>query len=234
MKKLGLVGGLGPVSTLDYYKLINERYREIVKPTSVAGDNPEMVVYSLNLGVAYEMVSAADWPRLADYQMNAVEKCIAAGADFCAIAANTAHIVFDEMEKRSSVPLVGMIDETCKYAKEHHWQRILVFGTKFTMQSGLYENTGKKYGIECVVPGEADQTIIQDIIFPNLEANIVDPAQKKEILALSRRLLAELHVDALVLGCTELPLIIKEGELETNLIDAASCHIDAIVKEILA
>lgn len=234
MKKLGLVGGLGPISTLDYYRLINERYRDIVKPKSVAGDNPEMIVYSLNLGVAYEMVSASDWSSLADYQMSAVEKCIAAGADFCAIAANTAHIVFEEMVKRSSVPLVGMIDETCKYAKENGWKRILVFGTKFTMQSGLYENTGKKYGIECVVPDEPSQDIIQNIIFPNLEANIVDAGQKREILSLSNKLLLELDVDALVLGCTELPLIIKEGELETRLIDAASCHIDAIVKQILA
>ena len=144
MKKPGLIGGLGPVSTLDYYKLINERYKDIVKPESVAGDNPEMIIYSLNLGVAYEMVSASDWKTLADYQMVGVEKCIAAGADFCAIAANTAHIVFEEMKERSSVPLVGMIDETCKYAKQNGWKRVLVFGTKFTMQSGLYENTGKK------------------------------------------------------------------------------------------
>ena len=233
MKKLGLVGGLGPVSTLEYYNLINKRYRDIVKPESVAGENPEMIIYSLNLGVAYEMVSASDWTSLADYQMGAIEKCIAAGADFCAIAANTAHIVFEEMVKRSSVPLIGMIDETCKYAKKNGWNKVLVYGTKFTMQSGLYENTGKKYGVECIVPDEASQDIIQSIIFPNLEANIVDPVQKKQILSLSNELLSKLDVDALVLGCTELPLIIEEGDLKIPLIDAASCHIDAIVKYIL-
>ena len=72
MKKLGLVGGLGPVSTLEYYNLINKRYRDIVKPESVAGENPEMIIYSLNLGVAYEMVSTSDWTSLTDYQMGAI------------------------------------------------------------------------------------------------------------------------------------------------------------------
>ncbi len=233
MKKLGLVGGLGPVSTLDYYRLINERYKDIVKPKSVAGDNPEMIIYSLNLGVAYELVSASDWTGLSDYQMSAVEKCVAAGADFCAVAANTAHIVFDEMVKRSSVPLIGMIDETCKYASENGFKKILVFGTKFTMQSGIYENTGKKYGVQCIVPDEASQNIIQNIIFPNLEANIVDPGQKEEILSLSKKLFKDLDVDALVLACTELPLIIKDEDLDIPIIDVASCHIDAIVKQIL-
>ena len=108
MKKLGLVGGLGPVSTLEYYNLINKRYRDIVKPESVAGENPEMIIYSLNLGVAYEMVSTSDWTSLTDYQMGAIEKCIAAGADFCAIAANTAHIVFEEMAANGMLGLLGL------------------------------------------------------------------------------------------------------------------------------
>ena len=137
------------------------------------------------------------------------------------------------MIRRSSVPLIGMIDETCKYAKKNGWNKVLVFGTKFTMQSGLYENTGKKYGVECIVPDEASQDIIQSIIFPNLEANVVDSAQKKQILSLSNELLSKLDVDTLVLGCTELPLIIEEEDLEIPLIDAARCHIDAIVEYIL-
>lgn len=154
MKKLGLVGGLGPVSTLDYYRLINEKYRDIVKPESVAGDNPHMTIESLNLGVAYEIVSAGDWDKLTEYQMGAINRCYAAGAEFAAIASNTGHIVFDQMIELSPIPLVGIIDETCKYAKSKDLRKLLVYGTKFTMDSGLYEKTGEKYGIECIVPDE--------------------------------------------------------------------------------
>ena len=233
MKKFGLVGGLGPMSTLDYYKGIHDEYRKRVKSTSVSGDNPPMVIDSLNLAVAYDIVERKDWKKLAAWLLESIGVLHKAGAEFAAIASNTAHIVFDEIQAGSPIPILGMIDEVCLFAKSNKLAKLLVFGTGFTMASDMYEKACIKCGIQVVVPVKEDQKAIHDIIFPNLEAGVVLPEQKKIMLGIAKKMLAEHKADALVLGCTELPLIIKEGDLDTVLLDTTKVHIDAIVKEII-
>jgi len=234
MKKLGLVGGLGPMSTLDYYKGINELYREKAETLSIAGANPPMFIDSLNLAVAYDMVERKDWDNLAGWLTESICVLHEAGAQFAAIAANTAHIVFDKVQANSPIPVVGMIDEVCKFANERGLKKLIVFGTGFTMESGMYEKVCETYGIEAIVPNREDQHTIHHIIFPNLEAGIILADQKKTMLDIARKLLTKHEAGSLVLGCTELPLIIKEGDLDTVLIDTTRVHIEAIVSRILS
>ena len=234
MKKFGLVGGLGPISTLEYYKSIHDLYREKVVTTGMCASNPPMVIDSLDLAVAYDLVSRKDWNTLSEWLIASIKRLHGAGAEFAAIAANTAHIVFDEIQAGSPIPITGIVDETCKFAHAKGLNKLIVFGTGFTMESGMYEKACAKVGIEAIVPSEEDQKIIHNIIFPNLEAGIALEEEKAAMLGIANKMLAAHQADALVLGCTELPLIIKEGDLDTVLIDTTQVHIEAIVREILS
>ena len=234
MKKLGLIGGVGYMSTLDYYKGINEAYQKRVNTGQFkSGENPPMTIESLNLAIAYELAQKEDWKGFARLFIDAVDTLHDAGADFGAIAANTAHIVFDEIKASSPIPLIGIVDETCKKAKAKGHKKLIVFGTGFTMKSGMYEVKCAKYGIEAIVPNKAQQQLIHNIIFPNLEGGIVLESERKVILDIGRDIIKEHKADALVLGCTELPLAIKDEDLDVELLDTTAIHIDAILDYLL-
>lgn len=233
MRKLGLVGGIGPMSTLDYYRGINDEYRRRVRTTSPSGDNPPIVIDSLNLAVAYELVDRKDWSALADWLLASIDRLHAAGAQVAAMAANTAHIVFEEVQERSPIPLIGLVDQTCSWAAAHDHRKVLVLGTRFTMASGMYQKAFRRLDIDAVVPHPHDQDVIHDIIFPNLEAGIVLDSQKRVMLDLVGTLIQEHGVDACVLGCTELPLMLKEGDLDTVFIDTTQVHVTALVDALL-
>ena len=232
MKKLGLVGGIGPASTLEYYKIINEEYQRRFAKQSKSGENPPMVIDSLNLAVAYDLVEKKDWENFAKLFTDSINILHQAGADFAAIAANTAHIVFDEIQARSPIPVIGIVDETCKYTQMRGCKKVIIFGTGFTMSSGMYEKKLAKYDIEAISPNEADRQTIHNIIFPNLEAGIVLEHEKTVMQDIAEKMLAEHKADALLLGCTELPLMIKEGDLDTHLIDTTKIHIESILRKI--
>jgi len=232
MKKLGLVGGIGPASTIEYYKSINEGYHNSLTNPAKCGENPPMVIESINLSVAYDLVEKKDWAKFADLFIDSIHVLHAAGAEVAAITANTAHIVFDEVQKQSPIPLIGLVDETCKYAQSKGCKKAVVFGTAFTMSSKMYENKCEKYNIEAIVPDESDQQVIHNVIFPNLVAGIVTEHEKATILEIAKRMLSEHKADALILGCTELPLIIQPGDLDTVLLDTTKIHIEAILRRI--
>ena len=232
MRKLGLVGGIGPASTIEYYKSINEGYCKSLKNPAKCGENPPIIIDSLNLAVAYDLAEKEDWSSFAELFINSIRSLHLAGAEIAAITANTAHIVFDAVQAQSPIPLIGLIDETCKYAQNRECKRVVVLGTAFTMRSRMYENKCSEYGIEATVPNEADQKTIQNIIFPNLVAGIVQEHEKSVLLEIARRVIRENKADALVLGCTELPLAITENDLDTLLLDTTKIHIDSILAQI--
>lgn len=234
MKKLGLVGGVGPPSTVEYYNKINECYQKRLNRPSKSGENPPMVIDSLNLAVAYELVEKKDWPNFATLFINSLHSLHKAGAEFAAISANTAHIVFDQIKAKSPIPLIGIVDETCAYAQAQGFGKVIVFGTGFTMASGMYEKKCAEYGIEAIVPKEADRLTIHNIIFPNLEAGIVLEQEKFTMLDIAQKMLTEHEADALILGCTELSLMIRDGDLATALLDTAAIHIEAILNHIFS
>ncbi|MCL1976178.1 MAG: amino acid racemase [Firmicutes bacterium] len=234
MKKLGLVGGIGPASTIEYYKSLNEGYQKSLANPAKCGENPPMFIESINLSVAYDLVDKKDWQSFADLFISSIRILQGAGAEIAALSANTAHIVFDEVVACSPIPVIGLIDETCKYAQQQGCKKVIIFGTSFTMSSGMYEKKCAQYGIEAVVPNIADQQIIHNIIFPNLVMGIVLEHEKISILKIAEKMLSEHQADALVLGCTELPLIIHTSDLNTILIDTTKIHIAAILREILS
>lgn len=229
MKKVGLVGGIGPESTLEYYKGIIDGYRAKTGTDSY----PLVIVDSLDLSVMYDLASKKLWPEFTKRLADSVANLAAGGAEFAAMAANTAHIVFDEVQRLSPLPLLSIVEETCRYARDKDCRKAVIFGTAFTMSSGLYTRAFAKYGIEAFVPEPEEQKAIHDIIFPNLQAGIVLPEEKKKILGIAERMISVKKADALILGCTELPLILRQDDIETLVLDTTKIHIDAIVDAIL-
>jgi aspartate racemase len=230
MKKLGLVGGIGPESTLDYYQGIVAGYRR-----RVSGDEyPRMIIDSLDLTEMYNLAAAKDWETFTRRLRQSIECLVGGGAEFAAMAANTAHIVFDQVSSQSPIPVISMIEETCRQARRNHCHSVVVFGTAFTMSSGLYTAAFARHGIDAFVPTAEDQAAIHNIIFPHLQEGIVLPEEKQQMLEIARKLISEKNADALVLGCTELPLIIKEGDLDVLLLDTAQIHIEAILDYMLS
>lgn len=229
VKRLGLVGGIGPASTLDYYKGIIDGYRA----RTGRDDYPRMIIDSLNLAEMYSLVDNKQWAEFADRFVDSVKNLAAGGAEFAAMAANTAHIVFDEVRRRSPLPLVSIVEETCKAAQAKGCKRVVIFGTAFTMSSGLYADAFAKYGIEAFVPTAEEQKAIHGVIFPNLQENIILPEDKRTVLQIADRMITEKNADALILACTELPLIIKQADLGVAVIDTTQIHIDAILNYML-
>jgi aspartate racemase len=229
LKKLGLVGGIGPESTLEYYKGIIEGYRR----RTGLDRYPQMVIDSLDLSEMYAYASNKQWEPFTERLAGSIRTLAAAGAEFAAMAANTAHIVFDELERTSPLPLVSIVEETCKVAWSKGCRRVVIFGTAFTMSSGLYTKSFEKRGMEAFVPSEEEQGAIHGIIFPHLQEGIVLPEEKEKILGIANGLIKGHGADALVLGCTELPLIIKEGDLDTLVLDTTRIHVEAILDTML-
>jgi len=229
MKKLGIIGGIGPASTLDYY-------RDIVSAVHMqlgTGDYPELVIRSINMNKMLTLVENEQWDTVVALLVDAISDLAAAGAEFAAMASNTPHIVFDEVQKRCDLPLVSIVDTTCKYAQAQGCKKAVVLGTRFVMSSSLYTKAFEKYGITAVVPSEKEQELIHSFIFPHLENGIVVLEDKQKMLELANCLLHEHQADALVLGCTELPLMIQEGDLDTVLLNTTRLHIEALVRKIL-
>ena len=228
MKKTGIIGGIGPVSTLDYYSGIIYGYR-----AKTNDDNyPEIVINSINMTEMLSYVASKDWDPLVDMLLRAIQNLANAGADFAAIASNTPHIVFDKVQEKSVLPLVSIIEATSAYIQQKGCKSVVVLGTLFTMSSGLYSNALKKYDITAIVPSEDEQAVIHGIIFPKLEDGIIVPEDKKTMLAIANDLLTKHNADGLILGCTELPLMIKDDDIDTLVINATQIHIDSIINMI--
>ena len=230
MKKAGIIGGIGPASTLDYYDGIIKGVRRL----SDNEDYPRFAVNSINMTEMIKYVAGGEMDKLTAMLVAAIDELEDAGAEFAAIASNTPHIVFDAVRSRCSLPLISIVDETCRYAQTAGCRRVIVLGTLFTMRSGLYTKAFEKLGIQALVPDKRVQEEVYGIIYPNLENGLVIEEEKDRLLGISERLLRMHGADALVLGCTELPLAIKPGELDTLLLNTAQIHIDSIVREILA
>ena len=230
MTKVGIIGGIGPASTLDYYSGIINGYRQATGEENY----PEILINSINMTEMLAYTRDEDWDSLTSMLVDAIGRLADAGAGFAAIASNTPHIVFDRVLECSPLPLLSIVKETAAYAQLNGCKKVVVIGLRFIMQSGLYSKVFEKLGISAVVPSPGLQEVIHNLIFPDLENGIVVPQDKLRMLEIVGGLITEHDADALVLGCTELPLMIQDGDLETLLLNTTQIHIDAIVRELIS
>ena len=229
MRTLGIVGGIGPDSTVDYYRSIIHAWREQTKD----GSSPSIVVNSIDLKKMLDLVAANELPTLTEYLGDAVQRLARAGADVGLLAANTPHIVFDELQRRSSVPLISIVEVTREAAEELGLCRVGLFGTRFTMQGHFYPNVFSKAGIVLVVPDGNEQAYIHDKYMNELVKSVFLPETRDRLLAIVDRLATEENVQGLILAGTELPLILREAGCSIPFLDTTQIHVKAALRHLL-
>jgi len=230
MKTAGMIGGLGPESTIDYYRSIIARYRA-KKPD---GGIPHIVINSLDVDKGISMLDAGRLHDLADYLATGVASLANAGADFGFIAANTPHLVFDDVERRAMIPLLSIVKATAERAKALGLKKVGLFGTGFTMRASFYPEEFHRAGIALVTPTEAEREFIHRKYVGELLKNQFLPASREEIMRIAHRLKDEEGIEALVLAGTELPLLLREAAGEgIEFLDTTAIHVEAVVEELL-
>lgn len=226
MKTIGIIGGLGPESTVDYYKRIIRIFQDMHDELAY----PEIVVYSANVNKLLELVEAKEWARLVDWLVKRVQSVHSAGADFAVIGANTAHIVFDEVEARSPIPMLSIINETCRQTESLGLKKPGLMGTRFTMESDFFQKPFNKQGITVVVPDEVDRDYIHDKLMSEIELGIIKESTREGLLSIVQKMIEQESIDSVILGCTELPLILDRNEFDIPFLNTTSIHVDSIVE----
>jgi len=231
MKTLGIIGGLGPESTVDYYQRLIALYRERTRD----GSYPEFIIASVNLTKGLNFMDAGDLAGMADYLLEAIGKLARAGADFGIISANTPHIVFDEVASKSSIPLISIVEATCAAAKARNLKRLALFGTRYTMQANFYPKVFSREGIALLVPEREDQDYLHEKYFSELVPGKFLPETRGGLLAIVDRMKARSDIDGVVLAGTELPLLLRDPEYHaTPFLDTTKIHVEAAVAEMLS
>ena len=226
MKTLGMIGGVGPESTIDYYKNIIALYRERQRD----GSYPQFVINSIDLKKGIDFMNANNLAGMANYLLEEIMKLPRAGADFGIIAANTPHIVFDGIAPKSPIPLISIVEATCDYAKERKMKRLALLGTRYTMQATFYSKVFSREGIDLVVPESKDQDYIHEKYFSELVPGNFLPETRAGLLAIVDRMKAKIDLDGVILAGTELPLILRgESHNGIALLDTGKIHCQAAV-----
>jgi aspartate racemase len=226
MKRIGILGGIGPESTVDYYKAIIRAF--VTRHPELA--YPEIIVYSANMTELMGFVATKNWPALSGWLLEKITSLHLAGAEFAAIASNTPHIVFDEIKSKSPIPLLSIVEETCKTAQEMGLKKMGLMGTKLTMEVEFYKKPFINKGMSIVVPHEDEQDIIHHRIFSEIELGIIKDSTREELLSIVKRMKEEDNIDSVILGCTELPLILTESRYGIPFLNTSAIHCESIIK----
>lgn len=229
MKRAGMIGGLGPESTVDYYQSFIRKYQERMNSKQTL---PELFINSINMYNIFHYISEGQMEALIDYVGDAAEKLENIGADFVVISANTPHIVFDEVQKKVNVPMISIVDSTYDKAETLGLQKVGLLGTKFTMEHDFFKKPFLAGQKKIVVPSEGDQQFMHKRIVDELENGIVKQETKEAFLKIINNMIEEEQLDGLILGCTELPMILNEKDVDIELLNTTEIHVDQMVEQL--
>lgn len=231
MKTAGIVGGLGPESTVDYYRSMIAVYQQRVAD----GSYPHMLIDSVDVDHARRLIETDELLGLATYLAAAIRRLAAAGADFALVSANTPHIVFDDVRLQSPLPLISIVEAARDEVQRRGLTRVSLLGTRFTMSGRFYPEVFERRGIVLVPPSEEEQAYIHDKYLNELVKGVFLPETRA---ALERIIAAQTgrdKVEAVILGGTELPLILRKPEVAgVPLLDTTQIHVNAAITEMLS
>jgi len=227
MATVGIVGGLGPESTIDYYRRMLEAW-EREHPSSA----PSIVIDSLDVRRALHLVGT-DRSALAEYLLASLRRLAGAGVDFAAMTANTPHIVFDELAARSPVPLLSIVEVCAEEARQRGLRRLALLGTRFTMDAPFYPAVCARYGIAVVLPNDVDRSWVHERYVGELLRGEFRGETREQFIAIVGRLRDEARIDGVILGGTELPLLLPAAVIaEVPALDTTALHVAAIIKRL--
>jgi aspartate racemase len=225
MKKIGIIGGIGPESTVDYYKLIINAFHE---RQAVSG-YPEIIIYSADLAALMKILEGRKWDELTDWLLEKVTALHNAGAEFAVIGSNSPHIVFREVCSRSPIPMLSIVEETRRKAQSLGCKRLGLMGTKFTMGSDFFLKSFGENNMQVVVPDDENKELIHHRLFSEIELGIIKDSTREELLCIVKKMIDRHSIDALILGCTELPLILNKDEFGIPFLNTTAIHAESIV-----
>lgn len=231
MKTVGIIGGIAPESTVEYYRLLIAEYRARVPD----GSYPPLFINSIDLTKMIGLIESGLLDATADYLAGEVVKLARAGADFAAMASNTPHIVFDEIRRRSPIPVISIVEAACEAALALGVERVGLFGTRFTMQGAFYPQVFNARGIAVVVPEPEDLAYLHEKYFGELVKGLFLPETRERVLGIAESLRERQRVQAVVLGGTELPLLLRDTPASgVAFLDTTAIHVRRIVEEMLS
>jgi aspartate racemase len=229
MKTLGLIGGTGPESTIEYYRLLIAQYRE-----RAGGASPPLIINSVDIKRLLAWMTANELGKITDYLVDEIEKLRKAGADFGALTANTPHIVFDELQQRSALPLISIVEATCERVQALGLKRVALFGTRYTMQAPFYPTVFSRTNVELIMPAGEEQAYIHEIYLGELLKDVFLPETRERVLRIADEMKARHGIEAVILGGTEIPLLLRAEEHNgIRLLDTTRIHVDRLIAEML-
>jgi aspartate racemase len=230
MKTVGIIGGIGPESTIDYYRSIIAAYGE----QQPEGSSPSIVINSIDLQKLKSFFDDSNHDAVIAYLADELRRLHRAGSDFGVLSANTPHLVFNELRKQSPIPLISIVEATCDAAKAMGLTRLGLLGTRFTMQGRFYPEVFSREGIQLVAPAPDQQAYIHDKYFAELVKGVFLPETRQQLLEIIASMKQRDAIAGVILAGTELPLILRGADPGVPLLDTTQIHVQAIVRELLA
>ncbi len=223
MKTIGILGGMAPESTLEYYRILIESSHE----QGWEKRYPRTVITSLDFSEFYTPLSAGEDDRVLEVLTDGIESIERAGADFGLLASNTPHRYFEELVAATSLPLLSIVDATAAEAVEQGFERIGVLGTRVTMDGDFYPDGFADRGLEVITPPEGEKQWIDDLIFDELTNGVFTDRARAELVRIVESLRESGDIEAVALACTELPLILDESDLPVPSLNTTAIHAQA-------
>jgi len=226
MKLIGLVGGVSWVSTMDYYKFINEGINEKLGGLNFA----ECIIYSLN----FADVQAKTWQHSFDLLLKACNRLKETGVDAIVLCANTAHLFADNLQKETNLPLINIVTETAKAVRKSGLNKVGLLGTKLTMEMDFYRKKLEEHNLEVLTPGKQEvRDYIQHTIKEELGRGLIISGTKQKYISIINELIAD-GAEGIILGCTEIPMLISQADVSIPVFDTTKIHSKAIVDFVLS
>jgi aspartate racemase len=227
MKRIGLIGGMGPEATVEYYK-------EIINAFKNKNENlnyPEIIIYSVNLSEFVNLMKEKKYDQVTALLLEKIDSLKRAGAEFAALTANTPHLLFEQIQAKSPLNLISIVEATCREALKKGLNRCGLIGTAFTMNSTFFEDVFKNHSIEVVVPGKNDIELIDNKLFSEIELGIFKDETRDLFIGIIDKMVKQQEIDSIILGCTEFPLLLTQNSYSgVPVLNTTAIHIREIVK----
>lgn len=229
MKTIGIIGGLTWLSTADYYRLINQQINEKLGGVEAG----KIILYSVNFAEIKVLTENNNWDVIADILKEVARKLETAGADCILIGANTMHKIADEVQSAIHIPVIHIAVETAKVIESKGMKKVALLGTKYTMQLDFYTKKLSAKGIQTIIPGEEDIAYINNAIYTEMGKGLFLPETKARFIQIINEF-RQSGVEAVILGCTEIPILIKQEDVDLPVFDTTAIHVDAAVNFVLS